>query len=200
MTLRRARPSIADTGSGARRAPTGRLRRAPMYRGAQRYPALEEPREPAALALFLRGFAALLPLWAGAIPVGIAYGVAARAAGLSSGETQLMSVAVFSAAAQVSAVPLLEAGAPAPVFVATAAALNAQLLLVSLAAGGQLRLSWVERLVAACFLTDGAYGVAAASGRITLPGLLGTGLSMFLAWNVGTALGVAAGSALPDPR
>jgi predicted branched-subunit amino acid permease len=157
-------------------------------------------REPAWLTLFGRGFAALLPLWAGAIPVGIAYGVAARAAGLSFGETQLMSLTVFSAAAQVSAVSLLDDGAPALVLVGAALALNAQLLLLGLAAGRQLRPSRVERLAAAYLLTDGAYGVAVAGGRLTLPGLLGTGASMFVAWNIGTCLGATAGDILPDPR
>ena len=156
--------------------------------------------ESAPLRLFGRGFIAMLPLWAGAIPVGIAYGVAARGAGLGLGETQLMSLIVFSAAAQVSAVSLLDAGAPGLVLVAVALALNAQFLLLGLAAGRQVRPSRVGRLFAAYFLTDGAYGVAVAGGKLTLPGLVGAGMSMFLAWNAGTALGAAAGHALPDPR
>src|SRR5205814_650363 len=82
------------------------------------------------LALFARGFVALLPLWAGAIPSGIAYGVAARSAALGLGETQLMSLVVFSAAAQVGAVSLLGAGAPVAVLIGTALALNAQLPLL----------------------------------------------------------------------
>lgn len=157
-------------------------------------------RDPTPLALFARGFGALLPLWAGAIPVGVAYGVAARGAGLSFGEAQLMSLTVFSAAGQVSAVTLLDAEAPGIVIVGAALALNAQLLLLGLAAGRRLRPSRAGRLVAAFFLTDGAYGVAVAGGRLTLPGLLGAGVSMFVAWNAGTGLGAAAGHALPDPR
>jgi predicted branched-subunit amino acid permease len=164
----------------------------PRARGARR--------RPTTPALFVRGFLALLPLWAGAIPVGIAYGVAARGAGLSRGETQLMSLVVFSAAAQLSAVTLLEAGAPIPVLIATALALNAQLPLLGLTAGRRVRLSWVARLVVAFFLTDGAYGVAAGRGRPRPPVLLGAGVSMFVAWNAGTGLGAAVGHALPDPR
>jgi len=157
-------------------------------------------RESSPSALFARGFVALLPLWAGAIPAGIAYGVAARSAGLGVGEAQLMSVVVFSAAAQVSAAALLAAGAPPAVLVGTVLALNAQLFLLSLTVGRQLRLSWPERLLAACFLTDGAFGIAAAQGPLRLPVLLGTGVSMFVAWNVGTALGTLVGQAVPDPR
>src|SRR5436309_10521498 len=64
-----------------------------------------------AMAAFGRGYLALLPLWSGAIPAGIAYGVAARAAGLSVPETQVMSLVVFSAAGQIGAVSLLAGGA-----------------------------------------------------------------------------------------
>ncbi len=153
-----------------------------------------------ALGWFRRGFLAMLPLWVGAIPVGIAYGVAAHTAGLSGLETQLMSVVVFSSAAQVSAVSLLRADAPAPLLVVTAMALNVQLVLLGLAIGRQMRLSWAERLATAALLTDGAYGVSAAHGQLRLPFLLGAGASMFLGWNVGTALGIVAGQMLPDPR
>lgn len=159
-----------------------------------------QPDSPAPRALFARGFLAMLPLWAGAIPFGIAYGIAARSAGLGPGETQLMSLIVFSAMAQVSAVALLETGAPTAVLIGTALALNAQLLLLGLAVGRQVRLSWAERLVAAWFLTDGAYGITAARGRLRLPVLLGAGVSMYVAWNLGTGLGTSAAHLLPNPR
>ena len=54
--------------------------------------------------------------------------------------------------------------------------------------------------MAAWFLTDGAYGVAAARGPLRLPVLLGAGVSMFVGWNAGTALGAILGHAVPDPR
>lgn len=83
---------------------------------------------------FRRGFAAMVPLWMGAVPVGIAYGVAAGDAGLTPAETQLMSLLVFSAAAQVGAVEALTAGASPWLLVGTAMALNLQLLLFGRAA------------------------------------------------------------------
>ena len=149
---------------------------------------------------FWRGFVAMLPLWAGAIPSGIAYGVAAQTAGLGIGATQLMSVLVFSSSAQVSVVALLEEDARFPLLLGTALALNAQLPLLGLAIGKQLRPSWGQRLIAAFFLTDGAFGIAATLGRLRLPALIGAGVSMFLGWNIGTMLGMALGRALPDPR
>jgi predicted branched-subunit amino acid permease len=150
--------------------------------------------------MFWRGFLAMLPLWSGAIPIGIAYGVAARGVGLQPLEAQLMSVTVFSAAAQVSATSLLASGVALPLLVASVLALNAQLLLVGVAAGRELELSWPKRLLLACFLTDGAYGVTVARGPLCLATLLGAGVAMFVGWNLGTALGIVAGQALPDPR
>jgi predicted branched-subunit amino acid permease len=152
-----------------------------------------------ALAAFGRGYLALLPLWTGAIPAGIAFGVAARSAGLSVGETQLMSLVVFSAAGQIGAVSLLGAGAPVPLLIGTVMALNAQLVLLGLAIGRQLRLSWPERLAAAWLLTDGAYGVSLGVGPLRLAVLLGAGASMYSGWNIGTALGAGLGAILPGP-
>jgi predicted branched-subunit amino acid permease len=165
----------------------------------ERPPPPDGPSPATARALCLRGALDLLPLWAGAIPSGIAFGVAARAAGLGVGETQLMSVVVFSAAGQLAALSLLGT-APVALLVAMVMAVNAQLLLLGVAVGRQLTLSGARRLVAAFLLTDGAYGVVAARGRLRLPALLGAGVSMFVAWNLGTALGVAAGAGVAGSR
>lgn len=158
---------------------------------------LTPSRRPASLGPIVQGFAAMLPLWTAAIPVGMAYGVAAGSAGLGPGLTQLMSLVVFSASAQVSAVSLLSHGAPLVLLVGTAMALNAQLLLLGLSIGRQESLSWPKRLLVAWFLTDGAYGISAARG-LRLPILLGAGVSMFVGWNGGTLLGIVAGRVLPD--
>src|SRR5687768_9550951 len=111
--------------------------------------------------LFRQGFVAMLPLWAGAIPVGAAFGLAARQAGLSGGEVQAMSLLVFSAAAQIGAVSLLEEEAPGFVLIGATIALNVQLLLLGVAVGRRVRPGWSRRPALAFFLTDGAYAVAA---------------------------------------
>jgi predicted branched-subunit amino acid permease len=150
------------------------------------------------LADFWRGYLALLPLWTGAIPAGVAYGVAARDAGLTALETQVMSLVVFSAAGQIGAVSLIGVGASPLLLIGTVMALNAQLLLLGLAVGRQLRLSWLDRLATAWLLTDGAYGVSLGVGALRLAVLLGAGASMYTGWNLGTAIGAGVGAALPD--
>jgi predicted branched-subunit amino acid permease len=151
------------------------------------------------LADFWRGYLALLPLWSGAIPAGVAYGVAARSAGLDVLETQVMSLVVFSAAGQIGAVSLIAGGASPLLLIGTVMALNAQLLLLGLAIGRQLQLSWLERLATAWLLTDGAYGVSLGVGPLRLAVLLGAGASMYSGWNIGTALGAGVGAVLPSP-
>ncbi len=154
--------------------------------------------EPSTFAQFGRGFLALMPLWTGAIPVGVAYAVAARDAGLSPIATQLMSLAVFSAAAQLSTVALFARGTSIIVMVLTVLILNLQVFLYGITAARETKPSVPRRLLTGYFLTDGAFAIAVAGGRIRMPVLLGAGVSMFTAWNAGTLIGVATGAVLPD--
>lgn len=141
----------------------------------------------------------MLPLWSGAIPAGVAYGIAAHSAGLRPGEVQVMSLVVFSAAAQVSAISLIEAQSSALLIAGTVIALNLQLLLLGATISRTLRLSWPGRLATAWFLTDSAYAIAAARGPLLQPVLLGAGVGMYCGWNLGTAIGLLAGNAIPNP-
>jgi predicted branched-subunit amino acid permease len=158
----------------------------------------QETAESSSWTLFGRGFLGLMPLWTGAIPVGVAYAVAARDAGLTPIETELMSLSVFSAAAQFSAVSQFAQGTSVIIMVVTALTLNLQLFLFGLTAAREDRTPIWGRLYSAYFLTDGAFAIAVAGGRIRLPVLLGAGVSMFTAWNVGTFIGAGAGAILPD--
>lgn len=145
---------------------------------------------------FISGFVRMLPLWTGAIPTGIAYALAARDIGLSAIQTQVMSLTVFSAATQINAIALIEDNASPLLLMIIAILLNAQLLLLGVAAGRSGHLSVLQRLGIAWFLTDGAYGVAAARGELRPATLLGAGISMYAGWNLGTATGLLAGGLL----
>jgi predicted branched-subunit amino acid permease len=150
--------------------------------------------------LFKRGFLAMVPLWAGAVPFGIAYGVTAREAGLSILDVQLMSLTVFSAAAQISAISLIQVGASTIEILIAAIGLNVHLPLFGVAIARELHLSPFRRIGTAYFLTDATYAVSAAQGPLRTPVLIGAGVSMYLGWNSGTALGLAAGQAIPNPQ
>lgn len=153
---------------------------------------------------FGRGFRALVPLWLGIIPFAAAYAVTARTAGLSVGETQLMSLTVFAGASQFAAAGLFAGGASLWGIVGTTFLLNVRHVLYGLSLSRQVPLTRPQRLLAAQFLTDEAYGVAVVAGTREPGGLsfafvLGAELSLYAVWNLATLAGALAGGVLPDP-
>lgn len=146
------------------------------------------------------GFLAMLPLWTGAIPTGVAFAIAAADAGLSVGETVLMSLIVFSAAAQLAAVALGPEGNSVASLALITFVLNVQLVLLGFVTGRAQSLSAIRRPLVAFFLTDGAFGIAARWARIHWQVVLGAGVSMYLGWNLGTLLGALAGATIPSTR
>jgi 4-azaleucine resistance transporter AzlC len=148
---------------------------------------------------FRRGFAAMVPLWLGVVPFGVAYAVLARDAGLSVVETQALSLLVFAGSAQISAVGLIAVGSGGLSIVLTTFLLNVRHVLYGLSLGRAIPLTRRQRPVAAFLLTDEAYGVTVASGARTFPFLLGTELSLFVTWNLATLAGSLLGEAVRDP-
>ncbi|THF88647.1 AzlC family ABC transporter permease [Deinococcus sp. KSM4-11] len=153
---------------------------------------------------FWRGFRVMVPLWPGMVPFAVAYAVTARGAGLSVWDTQAMSLTVFAGASQFAAAGLFASGASAVGIVLTTFLLNARHVLYGLSLAQILPLSPRQRLVAAQFLTDEAYGMSTVHGPRDLGGLsfaflLGTELSLYSVWNASTLLGALAGQVLPDP-
>lgn len=151
---------------------------------------------------FKRGFRAMLPFWLGAAPFAVAYSIAAQKAGLNSAEIQLMSLTVYSAAAQMGIVQLLWAGASTLTIVVTAVAMSLHHVLYGVSLAKRMRLSRLERVVAAYFLTDSAYGITVANGEKENTSFLflwGAELSMFLIWNLFTVLGLLLGHLISVP-
>lgn len=150
---------------------------------------------------FWRGFAAILPLWLAAAPFGLAYALAAQTAELSGPETQLMSLFVFAAAAQMALAQLLASGTSLWLILLTMLVMNLHHLLYGLSLSRHITFSRWQRLLAAFWLTDAAYGVTIAQAEKgkSLPFLLGAELSMFVAWNLFTGLGLWLGSTMTIP-
>jgi 4-azaleucine resistance transporter AzlC len=149
---------------------------------------------------FRRGFWALAPLWLGVVPFALAYAITARAAGLTLVETQALSALVFAGSAQFSAVGLFAAGAGGVGIVLTTLLLNIRHLLYGVSLGRRFHLTRAERPVAAFFLTDEAFGIAAgARQESSFAFLFGAELSLYVTWNAATFGGFLLGSAVPDP-
>ncbi len=148
----------------------------------------------------LAGFAAGQALAAGVFTFGVAFGVLAAEAGLSSLEATLMSGVIYSGSAQLAVLqdwpgePLI---LPA---VVTILMMNARYLLY----GAALR-PWLAPLPphqtypALFFLGDGNWALSMkryGANELDAGYVLGSGLPMYASWLVGTVLGHAAGSAI----
>lgn len=132
---------------------------------------------------------------------GISFGVLSVAAGLSVAQTCAMSLLVFTGASQFAAVGVLGAGGSAAAAIAPALLLAGRNALYGLSLVSVLRGSLGSRALQAQLVIDETTAMARAQGG---PGaahfaFLATGISVFVCWNLGTALGAVAGTGLADP-
>ncbi len=153
----------------------------------------------------VQGFAAVFPLWLGILPFAVAYAVTARASGVSAFDTCLMSLTVFGGASQFAVAAMVGQGASTASLVLTTFLLNTRHLLYGLSLSRQFSMAPAERVTAAQFLTDEAYALTTLAAqhepeKAGFAFLLGTGLSVYTVWNLGTLLGVLAGGVLPSPQ
>ena len=144
-----------------------------------------------------------LPLLPGTVPFGLIYGATALAVGVPAWLTQAMSVVIFAGSAQFAVVLLVAGGASAITLVLTAAILNLRHLLYSASLAPTLRPTargW--RLALSYLLVDEVYGVVIGRMRaLPLPQrlryMLGSGLTLWIAWQLSTLVGLLIGARIP---
>ncbi|HEV8192940.1 MAG TPA: AzlC family ABC transporter permease [Ktedonobacterales bacterium] len=151
----------------------------------------------------LDGARMILPLAFGAFTYGVVFGVLARQAGLSPVEALLMSSLVFAGASQFVALGLWTLPLPVVALIVTTLIVNLRHVLM----GAALR-PWFGRLSAPhaygsmFFMTDENWAMTTrqfASGSRDAALLLGSGLTLFVAWVSATLVGEVAGAVVPDP-
>ena len=136
------------------------------------------------------------------LPFGLAYGGAAKDAGLGPLEATLTSALVFAGAAQFAALDL--AGNPAALLslALVVLAVNARHTVLGAALAPWLnRLPFGRRMIACMMISDANFTVARTafrSGETDAGILVGGGLVLWSVWVVSTALGVGAGQAIGD--
>lgn len=161
---------------------------------------------------FLSGIKGILPILLGVLPFGLIYGVSARGAGLPVLAAQSMSFIVFAGSAQFVTVQLIGAGVPLGIIVLTACLLNLRHALYSASLAPYVKhLSWRWKALLAYLLTDEAYAVTITHYRqsddasiptttSTAPRhwyFLGAGLTLWLVWQISTAIGILLGANVP---
>ena len=154
---------------------------------------------------FWAGVRAEIPLLIGGFPFGLIYGALALNAGLSKAAGQVMSFTVFAGSAQFIAAQLVHENTPGFVIVLTIAVVNLRHMLYSASLAPYLAALPVRwKVLLSYLLTDEAYAPTVLHYEkegLTPQAhwfLLGAGGVLWLDWQLGTALGIFLGAAIPE--
>ena len=154
---------------------------------------------------FWAGVRAEIPLLIGGFPFDMIYGALALGAGLSPAASQMMSSMVFAGSAQFITTQLVHESAPGWVIVFTIAVVNLRHMLYSASLApyvASLPTRW--KVLLSYLLTDEAYAptVIHYEKEGVTPQAhwfwLGAGLSLWISWQISTALGIFLGAAIPE--
>jgi 4-azaleucine resistance transporter AzlC len=153
---------------------------------------------------FAFGFRDELPILIGVFPFGMIFAILAHQAGLSSLETQAMSLIVFAGSSQLMLVQLAGLNAPIPVMIATGFIINLRHILYSASIAPYTRnLSTTWKVLLSYLLTDEAYAVTIAHFTKTQKPskhwyFLGAGLALWGSWQLSTWFGIFLGTQIPS--
>ena len=154
---------------------------------------------------FWAGVRSEIPLLIGVFPFGMIYGALAINAGLPTSAAQMMSSLVFAGSAQFITAQLARESAPGFVILLTIAVVNLRHMLYSASLAPYLAsLSTRWKALLAYLLTDEAYAPTVIhyekEGATTFGHyfLLGAGLTLWINWQISTALGIFLGAAIPE--
>jgi len=146
----------------------------------------------------------MLPISLFVVAFGAAFGLAAVQKGLAPLESLLMSTLVFAGASQFAAIDMWGAEVSVIPVMVVVFAINSRHLLMGASLYPMLKdVSPAKRYSLILLLTDANWAVSAQeyqSGRRNLEVILGGGLVLWLAWIVGTWLGVYFGGLLQNPE
>jgi 4-azaleucine resistance transporter AzlC len=146
------------------------------------------------------GVRAVAPLAIAVIGFGISYGVLARAAGMGVLAPIVMSMTTFAGSAQFAAASILDVGGTVAAAITAAVLLNARYAPIGVSVAPWLTGGAWSRFLHAQLTVDETWAVAAeGEGRFNPRVLLGAGVTLYVAWIMGTVVGVAFGDTLGDP-
>jgi 4-azaleucine resistance transporter AzlC len=132
---------------------------------------------------------------------GITFGVLAQAAGIGKTAALVFSILTFAGSAQFAAAGILSAGGTVAAAILAAVLLNTRYIPIGLSVAPAVRGSMLRRLLHAQLVIDESWAISnLGRGRYDMRLLLGAGLTLYVSWIVGTAIGVFAGGALGKPE
>jgi len=151
---------------------------------------------------FVSGCKAAVPIAIGYLPIGITFGLLAKAGNIPNLITLMMSLVIFAGASQFVGLNLIILGTSIWEIVLTTFVVNLRHLLMSasLAPRVDTRLTKIQRGILAFGITDETFSVASfrPEAKLGFAYLLGLNITSFIAWNLGTWMGLFFATGLPD--
>jgi len=143
------------------------------------------------------GMAFVIPTLA----IGISFGVLARSLGWGVAAPIAASAFVYSASAQFAVASVLGAGGSGVAAIVAAVLANARFLPMGLAIAPALRGGRLRRALEGQASVDTSWALAnRGDGRFDREGLIGATIPQYVAWLVGTVIGVVGSEAIGDPE
>jgi predicted branched-subunit amino acid permease len=141
-----------------------------------------------------------LPFGLAVFAIAISFGVLARPV-MGSVAPIVMSVVVFSGAAQFGALAVLGAGGSASAAIAAGVLLNARYLAMGLALAPSLPGRVLVRAAFAMTTVDASWAAASrGDGTFDATYMVGASIPQYAGWVLGTVIGVVIGGAQHDPQ
>lgn len=148
-----------------------------------------------------RGAVTAIPLGVAVGLFGVSFGVlSVSAGGMGALPAVVMSASTFAGSAQFAAASIIAGGGQPVAAIAAALLLNARYLPIGVSVARFLPGGVLRRFVQAQLVVDESWAIAArGEGQFDPHRLVGAGVVLWMAWVVGTVIGVIGGEALGDP-
>ena len=134
---------------------------------------------------------------------GISFGALAVTSGFSFAQAQVLSLGLFSGASQFAVVGIMGAGGGALAAIATSSLLGIRNGLYALSLARVLKLSGMKKVFASHITIDESTAMSVANvddEELSRWAFWATGISVFVFWNIATAIGAIGASLITDPK
>ena len=134
---------------------------------------------------------------------GISFGALAVTSGFSFAQAQVLSLGLFSGASQFAVVGIMGAGGGALAAIATSSLLGIRNGLYALSLARVLKLSGIKKVFASHITIDESTAMSVANvddEELSRWAFWATGISVFVFWNLATAIGAIGASLITDPK
>ena len=150
---------------------------------------------------FRQGIRHGIPIALGYLSVSFAFGMKAAGVGLTVLQAVLISMTNLTSAGQMAALPLMVGGASLAEMALTQLTINLRYALMSLSLSRKLdeSMGTLQRMIFSFANTDEIFAVASSQpGKVGKRYLYGLMITPWIGWSLGTLLGSAAGTLLPE--